>query len=425
MFYRIYGLILSVLIFSDIIQYIYKLTGGLCNLMCYIYLLLYIFNVMYTVYYHFFINKNNVNWFIFMKNTIIYKTFDDYVKLLKVIEIGAVYESRVKVSIIAVYINKGLNKVDNLMLFSSHLEKIPEQWCFWIKNNSIKYENLRYISYNESELISIVVNSKIKNMLDKVNLNNKLKYFIKYNNIYTIAIDCLQDLFTMFESVLFYKYYVYEKGAPDYDINNIKYKISSEEYDYVYKMYYLILKNILFYIWSFEFSVFQDKNNLTKIYIIDDKNLEYGYHVYPYDKNHFNTQDLFPFLVSEKDYILLKSQLHFNYKMQECLYILCSLISLTSSKSVNVTHVKNTDLKNVISFYFKYFEKFSIHTIHDNDVSRLKNEKAIQYFNELQGIINSIYGEWEIEYMPNSNIFDKFDDAYIELIKCAKENVFH
>ena len=40
-----------------------------------------------------------------MKNTIIYKTFDDYVKLLKVIEIGAVYESRVKVSIIAVYIN--------------------------------------------------------------------------------------------------------------------------------------------------------------------------------------------------------------------------------------------------------------------------------------------------------------------------------
>lgn len=139
--------------------------------------------------------------------------------------------------------------------------------------------------------------------------------------------------------------------------------------------------------------MFQDKNNLTKIYIIDDKNLEYGYHVYPYDKNHFNTQDLFPFLVSEKDYILLKSQLHFNYKMQECLYILCSLISLTSSKSVNVTHVKNTDLKNVISFYFKYFEKFSIHTIHDNDVSRLKNEKAIQYFNELQGIINSIYGE--------------------------------
>lgn len=50
MFNRIYGFIISVLIFSDIIKYLLWVTGGYLNLI----ICIYIINVTYTLYYHFF-----------------------------------------------------------------------------------------------------------------------------------------------------------------------------------------------------------------------------------------------------------------------------------------------------------------------------------------------------------------------------------
>jgi hypothetical protein len=47
-FNRIYGLIISVLIFSDIIKYVLNKTEGLLNLIIYIYIIMYSINVMYT-----------------------------------------------------------------------------------------------------------------------------------------------------------------------------------------------------------------------------------------------------------------------------------------------------------------------------------------------------------------------------------------
>lgn len=147
-------------------------------------------------------------------------------------------------------------------------------------------------------------------MLKEEYLNNNYKKFEKYIDIYREAIDCLSELFELTESVLIYKYIEYKKGGKEYVYKNkkgmnnkyINYNIEIEEYEYIYKMYLLIIKNIIYYIWSLEYYVFQNKNKLTKFYVIDDVYVDFGYHIYPKDKDNFDQYDEFPVLIKEKDY---------------------------------------------------------------------------------------------------------------------------
>lgn len=138
-------------------------------------------------------------------------------------------------------------------------------------------------------------------------LNNNYKNFEKYNDTYFNAIYCLSELFELYESVLVYKYYVYKKGAKKVHktgvLNlDVKYIINIEEYEYICKMYLLIVKNILYYIWSFEYYIYKNKNKLTKLHVIDEVYLDFGYHIYPKDKQNFTQYDDFERLVSEKDF---------------------------------------------------------------------------------------------------------------------------
>jgi len=83
---------------------------------------------------------------------------------------------------------------------------------------------------------------------------------------------------------------------------DVKYIINIKEYEYIYKMYLLIVKNILYYIWSFEYYIYKDKNKLTKLYVIDDVYVDFGYHIYPKDKENFTQYENFDLLVSEEDF---------------------------------------------------------------------------------------------------------------------------
>jgi hypothetical protein len=90
--------------------------------------------------------------------------------------------------------------------------------------------------------------SKMEHMLKQINFDNNYKYLDKYYDTYLDTIHSLNDLFEVFESVLYYKYYVYEKGKEKYyDTDAIPY-INKEEYDKIYQMYLLIVKNLLFFI---------------------------------------------------------------------------------------------------------------------------------------------------------------------------------
>jgi hypothetical protein len=88
----------------------------------------------------------------------------------------------------------------------------------------------------------------MEHMFKKMNFNKNYKYLFKYHETYISAKYCLNDLFEVFESLLYYKYYMYEKGAKKYyDTDAIPY-INKEEYANIYQMYLLIVKNILFFI---------------------------------------------------------------------------------------------------------------------------------------------------------------------------------
>lgn len=140
MFHRIYGFIVSILIFSDIINYVYKITGGPLNLIIYIYLTMYSINIIYTIYYYYIKiykvknNEDESNFILYaiknmLKKTIIYKMIEDYLEMLKNIEINQVYENRQKISLMGSYIKKYIQNI-NIKNLESLLNKIPEQWRF-------------------------------------------------------------------------------------------------------------------------------------------------------------------------------------------------------------------------------------------------------------------------------------------------------
>lgn len=73
-------------------------------------------------------------------------------------------------------------------------------------------------------------------------------YNNKYHDIYILLMMHITECIKTFESLLYYKYFVYEKGSKKNIENYSTQMISKEEYENIYNIYFLILKNILFYI---------------------------------------------------------------------------------------------------------------------------------------------------------------------------------
>lgn len=445
MFNRIYGFIISVLIFSDIIKYLLCVTGNYSYLIICVYIILYIINVTYTLYYHFFKKLKNIIWLKSFKNTVIYKNFKksinfsiniqlfknltiykisfDYSNILKSIEINEVYEFRVAVTIIGNYIKKHIN---NKNIMNLDIDKMPEIWRNWINNNRIHYDKFLYISYIDDGIMSKIACSKMEYILKKKFLNNNYRKFEKYHDIYMEAIYSLSELFELYESVLVYKYYAYKKGSKHLNRKKheyIHYNISVEEYEYIYIMYLLIVKNTLYYIWSFEFFIFQNKNKLTKLHIIDEIYVDVGYHIYSKDKQNFNQYDNLKTLISENDFSDNKI-IPWNEKIgiiNEGQYILSRFISINSFNTlVYINSLKNKELKEIILLLNKYIKKNKFATFWNNPFSNLKEEMAKEYFQELKSVMDVLYQEWEINYMNQENILEKQGETLLKLINHHK-----
>lgn len=445
MFKRIYGFIISVLIFSDIIQYVLWLTGGYLYLMVKIYIILYIINVTYTIYYHFLnffeneenINiqwlkksknlKKNINFSIkIVQNLTIYKIGLNYIKILKEIEINEVYRYRILTTIVGNYIKKHLN---DKTIMGIEINKIPEIWRDVINNNRIHYKNFLYISYLDDENMSKIASLKIEHILKKKFLNNNYKNFAKYNETYSYAIYCLSELFELYESVLVYKYYVYKKGAKKVykrEDLDVKYIINIKEYEYIYKMYLLIVKNILYYIWSFEYYIYKDKNKLTKLYVIDDVYVDFGYHIYPKDKANFTQYENFDLLVSEEDFPNDKIIL-WNEKVDsvsEGQWVLSRFLPITNFNTlIYINSLKNKELKNIVLLLNKYIETGKFLIFWHNPFLNLKEDAVKEYFQELKSEMDDLYKEWEINYMNQENILEKQGEILLELVKHYKSKI--
>lgn len=432
MFNRIYGFIISILIFSNIWKYLLWLTGGYLNLLLNIYIILYIINVIYTVYYHYHknfkylkksISVNTPQW---VKNMLIYKIIVDYIRILKDIEINEVIKYRGDVTILGVYIIKHINHTN---IYKININEIPEIWCGWISNNRFRYvdfEEYKYgfifLSYEAYEFISKISGLKIKQMLKPIFLNNNYKYFDIYEDIYTNAIDCLSELFEAFESVLVYKYYVYKKGALDLNFNRyITSYIELEEWEYIYKMYLLVIKNVIYYIWSFEYYILQDKSKLTKLHVIDTAEVDFGYHIYSKDKENFNQYDNFPWLISGKDFTNDKV-IPWNsnsYVINEGVHLLSSF-QTTIIPLVYIKAKNNQELKEVILLLNKYENTRKIHVTWNNPWMHVKKEILKEYFQDLDNIIQVLYKEWELNYMDKKYLFKNQEEVLLELINHYK-----
>lgn len=433
MFNRIHGFIISVLIFSDIIQYLLLVTGGYLYLILNVYIILYIINVIYTVYYHFFkkfkktINFNiNIQLFQLFKDLTIYKIGLNYINILEDIEINEVYGFRVVTTIIGTYIKRHINEKTIIKI---EIEKIPELWRSWINYNKIHYKNFLYISYLDDENMSKIAGLKMEHIFKKKFLNNNYKNFDKYHDTYLDAIHCLSELFELYESVLVYKYYVYKKGAKEVHKRgfldlDVKYIINIEEYEYICKMYLLIVKNILYYIWSFEYYIFKNKNKLTKLHVIDEIYVDFGYHIYPKDKQNFTQYDQFHLLVWEENFPNDKV-IPWNdkvYSVNEGLHVLLSFIELHNSDIlIYINSLKNKELKKIVPLLNKYIEADKFCIFWNNPFANLKEEMAKEYFEELKSVMDDLYKEWEINYMSQENIFEKQVEILLKFIKHYKK----
>lgn len=429
MFNRIHGFIISVLIFSDIIQYLLCLTGGYLYLILNVYIILYMINVIYTVHYHFFKKfKKTINFNIniqLFKDLTIYKIGLNYINILEDIEIIEVYGFRVVTTIIGNYIKRHINEKT---IIEIEIEKIPELWRSWINYNKIHYKNFLYISYLDDENMSKITRLKMEHIFKKNILNNNYKNFEKYNDTYFNAIYCLSELFELYESVLVYKYYVYKKGAKKVHktgvLNlDVKYIINIEEYEYICKMYLLIVKNILYYIWSFEYYIYKNKNKLTKLHVIDEVYLDFGYHIYPKDKQNFTQYDDFERLVSEKDFsngkvIPWNEKIDSLNEVQQCF---SSFIELHNFNIlIYINSLKNKELKEIVPLLNKYIKADKFCIFWNNPFANLKEEMAKEYFEELKSVMDDLYKEWETNYMNQENTFEKQEEIFLELVKHYK-----
>jgi hypothetical protein len=192
-------------------------------------------------------------------------------------------------------------------------------------------------------------------------------------------------------------------------------------------MYLLIVKNILFFIWSFEYYILKDKTKITKLYVIEDVNLEFGYHIYDKNINEYDAYDTFEWLVSEKD--LKDYQNNFNflndwnenaYIVNESIYILSCVDVSESNLLVYIDNKNNKNLKDIIQYHKKYFSKFRINQYPNNNVDAFKTEIAQKYFTELKNIIAEFQKEWERSYMNEKEILEK-RQVLLELINHSKK----
>lgn len=232
-------------------------------------------------------------------------------------------------------------------------------------------------------------------MLHNVYVNTHIEAINNYYDIYFCVFKNLQQLFILFEKVLFYKYFVYNndyEGTPN---------LKLAEYNMLFNFYLSVLKTILHFIWSFEYNVLKDKTKLTKFHVIDDEDLEFGYHIYLKDKANYNPYDSFNETIKEEDYMKKINNKYNSDKYQlvyESILTLSNLINLAalSNNGNNVYCIymkclENKELKNLDYIFSKTIPFLQFDHWYENDVRNLKKEIRSHYFLELVSILNVIY----------------------------------
>ena len=436
-FDRIYGFLISILIFSDIIQYIYKVTGGFLNLIIYLYVLLYSINMVY-VYYYYFVEKklqkvNNVKKIMeLFKKTIIYKILVNYIFIKDIV---VVYEMRIGVSILGMIIKKVLinsftKKNDenvipfqenerlknNILILRAYLYEIPDNWRYWLNFYSLNFIFFfSYFDYNSyiNDIYRLELNQEMSNLVFKK------KYIMNYYTVYVKTFSSLGELFKALETVLYYKFYILKKGFKETSsflfVDQQTIKISNIEYEYIYITYLLILKNVLHFIWSFEYNILKDKNKITKFYVIENNYLEFGYHIYLKNINEYHSYDTFSSNLNSinSDIFIEKiDKEHVKYDaVYESVKVLSNLDEYYPS-CLYIKYIENEALKNLDTWYYVSREKLRLYNYVENDTSLLKTEIAQEYFSELNNLMAKIREEWELN--GELNIYEK-RNAFKEL----------
>lgn len=437
MFNRIYGLIISILIFSDIIKYIYKVTGGIINLMIYIYVLLYIINMIY-IYYYYFVEKklqkvNNVKKIMeLLKKTIFYKILVNYIFIKDIV---VVYEMRIGVSILGIILKKVLinsftkknaenvmpfqeneRLKNNILILRAYLYKIPDNWRYWLNFYSLNFIFFfSYFDYNSyiNDIYRLELNQEMSELVFKK------KYIMNYYTIYVNTFSSLGELFKALETALYYKFYILKKGfketASFLFIDQQTLKISNIEYEYIYMTYLLILKNVLHFIWSFEYNILKDKNKITKFTVIKDNDLEFGYHIYLKNINEYHSYDTFSSnlnLINSDIFFEKIDKEHAKYDaVYESVKVLLNLDEYYPS-CLYIKYIENEALKSLDTWYYVSREKLRLYNVVENDTSLLKTEIAQEYFSELNALMATIREEWERN--GELNIYEK-RNAFKEL----------
>jgi hypothetical protein len=205
--------------------------------------------------------------------------------------------------------------------------------------------------------------------------------------------------------------------------DSIKNVISIQKYEYIYNLILLILKNILFFIWSFEYYILKDKNKLTKLYVIKDINIECGYHIYSRDTNFYNDCNIFPPLFCEEDlkqFVNNNNINNFNFnnvkEINEKIFILVNIIKfLDVGNCIYVELKNNVKLKDLNIILNEYLELVELNTDYENNLYLLKPEMASAYFVELNNVINCLTEEWQINYMNKVYILEE-NTVFLDLV---------
>lgn len=170
-----------------------------------------------------------------------------------------------------------------------------------------------------------------------------------YYTVYFNALSSLTELFRALEIALYYKFYVLKKGAKS-KIDAQVFKLSNDEFEYIYKTYKLILKNVLHFIWSFEYNIFKDINKLTKLYVIDDNDLDLGYHIYPKNKNEYKVSDTFLKFINNAIYDLFIEKIDIEHDKYDAVYESIQVLFNLDEYMPNCIYISNKDnevLKNL------------------------------------------------------------------------------
>ena len=150
---------------------------------------------------------------------------------------------------------------------------------------------------------------------------------------------------------------------------------------------------------------------MTKLYIIEDINLEFGYHIYLKDKNNYNPYDSFEpnNLITRENYFKIVDKNHdrYYYAIYERVYVLSSLVGL--NENCYWLYYKSKDnkiIKNLDVLYRSIIKKVELNYVCENDLSLLDKEISKEYFVELNLIMKDLYKEWE-----NTGLYNIMDDT--------------